>query len=1047
MWELFERRYAAEHYLGSFVRAHQLIDRLVGTPAGTSEEALRAELAPLTYADLRACYTTAVELTGGPTGAPGQDEGDAAAGRRRPHRDRLLVLRAVSGAALKEAASARADQLAAQDLASVQECAPIDERIENAYRAALAGQATQQDADCLAAAVRDYQAIAGGAALSEGGRRLLRYKIANTLDSLGRACEGLRRDAEARIHFGAAAEVYAEAGERLQAESSIARRDAADQRLLPDADTRLEQLLAGLATAPDLSVERVAVLVGLAEVAHGNSDDFEARRWLDDAIGQLTRAHWPIPGPDGPDRAVQTWIAAIPPGDGADPNHFLREFAALLTVHSRVAAARMALVPDAAATAEAELRRLAEIIQQIPVHAQAVEARLRAQLRQSAPPAPPAPPSRPAPLSQPAGPGDGLPDPTAEFMAIMGIVNELLDLTEHSTADTPETVARWRELAQDCIARARVLGQPVTIAQALEAGARVKLATGEPEAAIGLLEEEYEQASLAGGKLATDQAILAMSEVAKVQLGFGLDHVGQASDAAGKVIDLIERDRYRVSAPFQQAALLAPHADVFAIAVFSAWKSGAYDLMLQRMELSKARASVRQLFLASARGSAELDAELSALNDEIHAGAREREALQALRRQRLQLWDRRAISRRDPQAVVPPVTLAGIQALLEPDEAVLYYFWLRPLTLLVVTITAEAIAVESKPVTQEQRSLLDGLTGVLGSLTGSNLALDAHYIGPLAPVLAPVEGQPLLEGKRRLIVSPHRLLHWYPFAAMPYQDEPLVRSFAVRYVPNLTSLLVPRAAPGAPGAPGALDALGAQGASGAPGGPRMAALAVSEFPGRELDPLPGVRAEAAASAAIYSAAGIPSSLTAEPTRARVLRALRDGTLPGAWCLLLATHGHSLMDEVSRDAPLESVLELADDSVDGYEIATADLGCEVVVLTACYAGQRAIGGRGMAEQPGDELFGLSAAFLQARCGSVLAPAWPADDSVIARLITAFHRNLAQGSPADIALAQAQRAFLDTASAKERRAYYWAPLVLTTIGRPMPVPATRKETPHG
>ena len=157
--------------------------------------------------------------------------------------------------------------------------------------------------------------------------------------------------------------------------------------------------------------------------------------------------------------------------------------------------------------------------------------------------------------------------------------------------------------------------------------------------------------------------------------------------------------------------------------------------------------------------------------------------------------------------------------MLEPDEAVIYYYWLLPLTLLVVTITAEAIAVERKLLGQDQRTLLERLIKVMGSLTGSNRSLDAAFIEPLAPVLTPVEGQPLLDGKQRLIVSPHRLLHWYPFAAMPYQGEPLVRSFALRYAPNLTSLLVPRADPGAP---------------------RMAALAVSEFPGRpELGELHG----------------------------------------------------------------------------------------------------------------------------------------------------------------------------------------------------------------
>ena len=1014
MWELFERRLEAEHYLSPTVKAQALIDRLIATPGEKVGDRLRAALGQLTFIDLRAFYNRTVELTGGPDG---QVEGTPDAERWRPHRDRLLALRALSSPLVDEAAKARTDNISAQDLASTQACTPIDERIDGALRAAFDGQATEEDATRLAAAVRDYQVIAGRGPLSEGGLRLLQDKTGRALDGLGRACEAGRRYAQAEVHFRAATEMYLKAGEQPQAAASKSKAEEVGQRLVPDADTQLDQLLAGLRTAPEPSIERAAVLVRLAWLAHGNSDEFEARHWLEESIAELARARCAIPGDAGTDQAVEEWINAVPPYDGEEPNHFLRQIAVILTLHSQVAALRMAYPPpdtkpgEAAAiatAAEHQVSRLAKIVIEIPVHTKAVQARLEARLLQPAQPGPPGGPEPPGP-----------PEPGAEFLAIMRIVNQLLDLTE-SAADTPETAARWQEMAQECIARARVLGQPVTLAQALEAGARVKMATGEPEAAIGLLEESYGQACLVGGKLAADQAIIAMTEVAKVQLGRGLEHVAEASDAAGKVIDLIERDRYRVSAPFQQAALLAGHADVFAIGVFGAWKSGACDTMLQRMELSKARASVRRLFLTRRSAATELDQELSALNDEIHA--LDPALAQPLRRQRLQLWDRRAISMRDPEAVVPTVTLAGIQKLLEPDEAVIYYYWLRPLTLLVVTLTAGAMAVESKPVKQEQRTLLESMIGELGTLKGSNLNLDAHYFAPLAAVLTPAEGLSLLDGKQRLIVSPHRLLHWYPFAAMPYQGEPLVRSFAIRYAPNLTSLLVPRPDPGQA---------------------RMAALAVSEFPGRpDLGELRGVRREAEDITAIYSAAGIPAALTAEPTRAEVLAAIRDGSLAAARCLLLATHGHSLMDEVSKDAPLESVLELADDSVDGYEIAAGDLGCEIVVLTACYAGQRAIGGRGMAEQPGDEIFGLSAAFLEARCRSVLAPAWPADDGVMARLITAFHRNLAQGSPADIALARAQHQFLDTANAKERRAYYWAPLMLTTIGRPMPIP--KKET---
>jgi len=61
----------AEHYLGPAVRAQALIDRLIGMPAETSEEAFRAELDQLTYIDLRAFYNRVVELTGGPDATPG----------------------------------------------------------------------------------------------------------------------------------------------------------------------------------------------------------------------------------------------------------------------------------------------------------------------------------------------------------------------------------------------------------------------------------------------------------------------------------------------------------------------------------------------------------------------------------------------------------------------------------------------------------------------------------------------------------------------------------------------------------------------------------------------------------------------------------------------------------------------------------------------------------------------------------------------------------------------------------------------------------------
>ena len=279
MWEQFELRLEAEHFLGPAVRANALIGRYADTSALTGDAQFRRALDALTYVDRRAVYNGLVELTGGPAGLAGgtADGGSADAARKgQPYRDRLAELRLIASTAMKEA-EPRPGDLAEQDLAAVQACAPIDRGIEAAVRAAVSGQPTDDDVIALAAAVRHYRAITGSSHVSEGGRRLLGFKVATALDSLARACVTLRRDAEAETHFAAAAALYSDSGEEHQAQACAQKRDAAAQRRVPDADSQLKQLLANLDTAPAPSVDRAAVLVGLAELAHGNGDDFEAR--------------------------------------------------------------------------------------------------------------------------------------------------------------------------------------------------------------------------------------------------------------------------------------------------------------------------------------------------------------------------------------------------------------------------------------------------------------------------------------------------------------------------------------------------------------------------------------------------------------------------------------------------------------------------------------------------------------------------------------------------------------------------------------------------
>jgi len=61
---------------------------------------------------------------------------------------------------------------------------------------------------------------------------------------------------------------------------------------------------------------------------------------------------------------------------------------------------------------------------------------------------------------------------------------------------------------------------------------------------------------------------------------------------------------------------------------------------------------------------------------------------------------------------------------------------------------------------------------------------------------------------------------------------------------------------------------------------------------------------------------------------------------------------------------------------------------------------------------------------------------------------WHRHLAAGEPADIALQQAQCDFLEQADSKTTRAYFWAQFFLVSIGAPAPLPSpVREPSPTG
>lgn len=151
--------------------------------------------------------------------------------------------------------------------------------------------------------------------------------------------------------------------------------------------------------------------------------------------------------------------------------------------------------------------------------------------------------------------------------------------------------------------------------------------------------------------------------------------------------------------------------------------------------------------------------------------------------------------------------------------------------------------------------------------------------------------------------------------------------------------------------------------------------------------LAGADAEARSVAAIHAADAITGE---SATVSAVLAALSSSDL-----VHLATHG-----QLAADNPLFSSLRLHDGPLVVYDIHRQQRMPHTVVLAACDSARAVV-------CTGDELLGLSAAFIARGTSQLVASVVPIPDAATAPLMTAFHRRLADGETAPAALAHVQR----------------------------------------
>ena len=229
-----------------------------------------------------------------------------------------------------------------------------------------------------------------------------------------------------------------------------------------------------------------------------------------------------------------------------------------------------------------------------------------------------------------------------------------------------------------------------------------------------------------------------------------------------------------------------------------------------------------------------------------------------------------------------------------------------------------------------------------------------------------------------VVVVPHHILHYFPFAALVTAPDHRVRGKGEMVKPRFLWMSLALSATPRRWRTGGLRQRRNRPITAA------TALGIVDFPG--APPLPGVARDLGNLKSIFGdRATIHAGYEASEHNAKV-------ALGRSGLLLFATHGMNLADQ-----PLQSHLLLYSDQGDEGQLTAADLyrrpiAADLVVMNACYSG--------LADRsplPGDDLFGLQRAFLHSGARTVVTGLWDVYDGTGPELIQGLLERLAKGTP--------------------------------------------------
>ncbi|MEQ8225938.1 MAG: CHAT domain-containing protein, partial [Candidatus Eremiobacterota bacterium] len=339
---------------------------------------------------------------------------------------------------------------------------------------------------------------------------------------------------------------------------------------------------------------------------------------------------------------------------------------------------------------------------------------------------------------------------------------------------------------------------------------------------------------------------------------------------------------------------------------------------------------------------------------------------------------------------VYPEKIENIQTLLDEDSIVLEYFIGKEKTFLWL-LDKHSVHVITLPVKSEQLSkeIKSYREEISSNLTMEKIKSDRwkEKSQKLYKKLLKAS-EKIVRNKKQLVIVPDGILNYLPFQTLADdKGDCLVEKFSIVYLPSGSVLRYCKEKN--KGSNNSLVAF-------APGN-----LAITGY-----SPLPYSKKEVWEISKLYKNSNIyyGGDMTVDNVYKHS---------SGRDIVHFATH--SILD---TEAPLFSSLILADGNLEVFRVFELDLSAYLVTLSACSTGLGDL-------VAGDELIGLSRAFIYAGTPSVCVSLWDVSDTSTSELMEKFYFYLKKGKNKAEALRLAE---LDT-KRKYNHPFFWAPFILT------------------